>query len=41
MNFKTILNQYDYIITGEGKIDSQSLLGKVVFAIKSQAKDKK
>ncbi len=41
MNFKTILGQYDTIITGEGKIDSQSLLGKVVFAIKSQAKDKK
>ncbi len=41
MNFKEIINQYDYIITGEGKIDQQSLLGKVVFAVKDQAKDKK
>ncbi|MFA6610925.1 MAG: glycerate kinase [Bacilli bacterium] len=41
MNFKAIVDNYDYIITGEGKIDSQSLLGKVVFAIKSQAINKK
>lgn len=26
-------NQYDYIITGEGKIDEQSLNGKVIFGI--------
>ena len=37
VSFKEIIKTYDYIITGEGKVDSQSLLGKVVFKIASNA----
>jgi len=33
INFEEIISKYDYIITGEGKIDQTSLYGKVVFAI--------
>ena len=36
INFEKIICNYDYIITGEGKIDNQSLLGKVIFAIKKK-----
>lgn len=41
MDFNNMLNKYDYIITGEGKIDNQSLNGKVIFEISKRAKDKK
>lgn len=33
MNFDALIKNYDYLITGEGKIDKQSLSGKVVFEI--------
>lgn len=41
MDFDNLITDYDYIITGEGKIDQQSLFGKVVFAITKRALDKK
>lgn len=37
----SIIDNYDYIITGEGKIDHQSLQGKVVCSLQSRYKDKK
>lgn len=37
VNFRNIIKNYDYIITGEGRVDNQSLLGKVVFKIASNA----
>lgn len=40
INFKNIIKNYDYVITGEGKVDNQSLLGKVVFKIASNANQK-
>ena len=40
VNFSGIVGNYDYIITGEGKVDNQSLLGKVVFKIASNANQK-
>ena len=36
-----IIDKYDYIITGEGKIDNQSLNGKVVFELAKRYKNKK
>lgn len=33
MNFDQLVTNYDHIITGEGKIDIQSLSGKVVFEV--------
>ena len=30
IHFKSIIREYDYIITGEGKLDKQSLTGKVI-----------
>ena len=41
IQFDQIIKDYDYIITGEGKIDDQSLLGKVVFRIAERAKNNK
>ena len=41
INFDQLINDYDYIITGEGKVDDQSFLGKVVFRIAERAKHKK
>lgn len=35
LNIKSIINDYDLIITGEGKIDQQSLNGKVAFELSS------
>ena len=40
MNFNQLINQYDYLITGEGKIDSQSLKGKVIFEVSQRAQSK-
>ena len=37
----SIIDNYDYIITGEGKIDQQSLQGKVVYSLSSRYKNKK
>lgn len=37
INFDNIKNRYNYIITGEGKIDEQSLSGKVIFEIVQRA----
>ncbi len=36
IKFDLIQNNYDFIITGEGKIDQQSLEGKVVFEVASR-----
>ena len=33
LKIDSIINNYDLIITGEGKVDNQSLNGKVVFEI--------
>ena len=33
LNIDNIINEYDLIITGEGKVDDQSLNGKIVFEI--------
>lgn len=41
VDFENLIKDYDYIITGEGKIDNQSLDGKVVFGISKRAKGKK
>lgn len=41
VDFNNLIKDYDYIITGEGKIDGQSLDGKVVFGISQRAKEKK
>lgn len=41
MNYEKFIENYDYIITGEGKIDIQSLSGKVVFSIKQRSLNKK
>ena len=38
LNIDNIINQYDLIITGEGKVDKQSLTGKVVFEILNRYK---
>lgn len=37
-NFESIIQGTDYIITGEGKLDSQSLRGKVVIGVARRAK---
>lgn len=39
--FSVLAEQYDYIITGEGKIDSQSLHGKVISEVIRQADGRK
>ena len=36
VSFDKIVKKYDYVITGEGKVDIQSLLGKVIFKISSR-----
>ena len=41
IDFDKLVNNYDYIITGEGKVDIQSLLGKVIFKIASRCGNKK
>ncbi len=38
VKFDTMIEDADYIITGEGKLDSQSLRGKVVIGIAERAK---
>lgn len=38
IKFEEIKDNYDYIITGEGRIDNQSLNGKVVFEIARKAR---
>ena len=41
IDFDSLVKEYDYIFTGEGKVDNQSFLGKVVFRIAERAKDNK
>lgn len=41
LDFDTLLNKTDFIITGEGRIDNQSLRGKVILGIARRAKPKK
>ena len=41
IRYEDLIKKYDVIITGEGKIDSQSLSGKVVFRISNRSFDKK
>lgn len=38
LNIDKIINKYDLIITGEGKVDKQSLNGKIVFEITNRYK---
>ncbi|MEG1559519.1 MAG: glycerate kinase [Clostridia bacterium] len=40
VRFSNMLSDADYVFTGEGKIDSQSLLGKVVIGVARRAKEK-
>jgi glycerate kinase len=40
VNFLDVIKDADYIFTGEGKIDSQSLRGKVVIGVARKAKTK-
>lgn len=40
VNFDEIINDADMIFTGEGKIDTQSLRGKVVIGVAKRAKNK-
>lgn len=39
IDFDNLVKNYDYIFTGEGKVDDQSFLGKVVFRIAERAKN--
>lgn len=41
IQFDELVKKYDVIITGEGKVDIQSLLGKVVFKISSRSINKR
>ena len=41
VNFKDKINGADLMITGEGKIDKQSLMGKVISGVLNEAKKKK
>ena len=41
IDYDNLVNKYDLIITGEGKIDSQSLGGKVIFRISNRSHNKK
>lgn len=41
MDFENLSKQYDFIITGEGKLDTQSLHGKVIYGIIKRAEPKK
>ncbi|MDD4388945.1 MAG: glycerate kinase [Bacilli bacterium] len=41
IDFKRLVKEYDYIITGEGKIDIQSFYGKVISEVIRQASGKK
>ncbi len=41
INYEKMIEQYDVVITGEGKVDKQSLLGKVVFTISQRSYGKK
>ena len=40
IKYDEIYTNYDLIITGEGKIDSQSLQGKVISSIMSKTKER-
>lgn len=40
VNFDHMLDQTDYVFTGEGQFDSQSLRGKVVIGVARRAKEK-
>lgn len=40
LGFEDILNKTDMVFTGEGKIDGQSLRGKVVYGIAKRARDR-
>ncbi len=40
VDFDQLLNQVDYVFTGEGQFDSQSLRGKVVIGVARRAKKK-
>ncbi len=41
INYESLDAIYDYVITGEGKIDSQSMQGKVISSIKKRTKHAK
>lgn len=41
INYDNLYKDYDLIITGEGKIDSQSMQGKVISSIIKRTKDRK
>ncbi len=41
VDYDNLVNNYDVVITGEGKIDRQSLDGKVVFQVIKRSKNKK
>lgn len=41
VDYDNLIKKYDVIVTGEGKIDSQSLGGKVVFRISNRSDNKK
>lgn len=41
LDFEKLSQKYDYIITGEGSIDEQSLQGKVIFGILNRSKASK
>ena len=41
VDYDNLIKNYDVVITGEGKIDSQSLGGKVVFRISNRSENKK
>ena len=41
IDYDNLVKKYDLIITGEGKIDNQSLDGKVIFRISNRSIDKK
>ena len=41
INYEDLISKYDLIITGEGKIDNQSLSGKVVFRVSNRSQNKK
>ena len=41
IHYEELVKKYDLIITGEGKIDNQSLDGKVIFRISNRSADKR
>lgn len=40
VKFNSLLSNADYVFTGEGRLDSQSLRGKVVIGVARKAKEK-